>query len=872
MGVCNCSIFCCTLRYVHSTVRLWDKNKRNSYVQNLNENKLIQINNDIDTLIQQAEITNSDVNHIIDDIESLFQETCKDTFGTHAHKKQPRTEHSGNKPWFNRECKNARNIYHKIRRLYNKYKTNYFKNLLKTVSKDYKQTMHRNINKFKLDKIEKLKSLKRSNPREYWRIINNNKGPKCQAPLDDLFNYFKKINNPPPEHDETVPVQGEVQNYPYNEAINLPITTEEITEAVAALQNNKSPGSDQILNEHIKSTLSSLLPIYLKLFNIIFDNGIFPESWVLGNIIPIYKNKGKAQNPENYRPITLLSCVGKLFTRIISNRLTKYAEEYNLLNDCQAGFRKGYSTTDNLFIINSLIDIMKMKRQKLYCAFIDFKQAFDTVWRNGLWHKLETYCINGKCLKLIQNLYKNIKSRIKTPEGISAFFPCKIGVRQGENLSPFLFAIFLNDLEHYLKMHRVQSIKCEYNDDDILIFCKLLLLLYADDTVIFSESADELQNALNVFQEYCKTWKLTVNITKTKILIISKGRPNLNLHFHYNNSEIEIVAEYKYLGIYLSRSGNYRTAKRHIAEQAEKALFSLIRKIRALDLPFDIQIDMFNKTIKPILLYGSEIWGFGNCDIIERVQLKFYKYIFNLKRTTPSFMIYGELGITPIIVDIKARVASFWSKIIEPSDGPTKLSHLLYNIIYNLHKNSNFKSSFAENVKNIIESCGFSGFWITQSVPNPKWFSLAIAQKLKDQYMQEWATHLKTASSGTNYRLFKDTLFKSQYLSILSNFYCKKFIAFRTRNHRLPIETGRWNGIALDERKCSFCRLDIGDEFHFIMSCKLFDTARKRLIKKYYYDHPSTLKFRQLMNTENETDLKKLCRLIIIINEAFNNV
>ena len=296
------------------TVRLWDKNKRNSYVQNLNENKLKQINNDIDTLIQQAEITNSDVNHIIDDIESLFQETCKDTFGTHAHKKQPRTEHSDNKPWFNRECKNARNIYHKIRRLYNKYKTNYFKNLLKTVSKDYKQTMHRNINKFKLDKIEKLKSLKRSNPREYWKIINNNKGPKCQAPLDDLFNYFKKINNPPPEHDETVPVQGEVQNYPYNEAINLPITTEEITEAVAALQNNKSPGSDQILNEHIKSTLSSLLPIYLKLFNIIFDNGIFPESWVLGNIIPIYKNKGKAQNPENYRPITLLSCVGKLFT------------------------------------------------------------------------------------------------------------------------------------------------------------------------------------------------------------------------------------------------------------------------------------------------------------------------------------------------------------------------------------------------------------------------------------------------------------------------------------------------------------------------------------------------------------------------------
>ena len=106
-------------------------------------------------------------------------------------------------------------------------------------------------------------------------------------------------------------------------------------------------------------------------------------------------------------------------------------------------------------------------------------------------------------------------------------------------------------------------------------------------------------------------------------------------------------------------------------------------------------------------------------------------------------MIYGELGITPISVDIKARVASFWSKIIEPVDDTTKLSSLLYNTVYNLHKNCNFKSSFVENAKNIIESCGFSGFWIYQSVPNPKWFSLAIFQRLKDQYMQEWAIHLK---------------------------------------------------------------------------------------------------------------------------------
>ena len=203
----------------------------------------------------------------------------------------------------------------------------------------------------------------------------------------------------------------------------MPISEGEITEAVKSLKRNKSPGIDDVMNEHIINTLNFLLPVYVKLFNIIFNHSIIPENWLLGNILPIYKNKGDIYNPENYRPISLLSCLGKLFTTIINNRLSKYAETFNVLSDCQAGFRKGYSTTDNLFIINSLIEIFKSKREKLFLAFVDFKQAFDTVWRDGLWQKLNTYHINGKCYNLIKNLYNNIKSRITTPEGSSVFFP-----------------------------------------------------------------------------------------------------------------------------------------------------------------------------------------------------------------------------------------------------------------------------------------------------------------------------------------------------------------------------------------------------------------------------------------------------------------
>ena len=271
--------------------------------------------------------------------------------------------------------------------------------------------------------------MKRGQPRDFWKIINSvNSQPKTASTLSDLFDYFKNVNaNIPGDtsnnlHQKDSDPRESNSTQHMNMDINKPITENEILTAVKNLKNNKSPGVDNILNEHIKSTIQIMLPIYTKLFNIIFDTGIVPESWSLGNILPIYKNKGDNKLPENYRPITLLSCFGKLFTAILNVRLTNYFEENEIIDSCQAGFRKGFSTTDNLFILQSLIEIAKTNKNKLYCTFIDFKQAFDTVWRDGLWTKLSNTNVNGKCFKFIKNMYHNIKSRVTTAEGTSAFF------------------------------------------------------------------------------------------------------------------------------------------------------------------------------------------------------------------------------------------------------------------------------------------------------------------------------------------------------------------------------------------------------------------------------------------------------------------
>ena len=130
-----------------------------------------------------------------------------------------------------------------------------------------------------------------------------------------------------PRNDNPEDLLNETINVNVENEVNQPITEAEILKSVKSLKNNKASGEDNIVNEHIKSTIHLLLPIYCKLFNIILDTGIIPETWSVGVIKPIYKNKGDPKNAENYRPITLLSCFGKLFTSIINNRLNDFAEK-----------------------------------------------------------------------------------------------------------------------------------------------------------------------------------------------------------------------------------------------------------------------------------------------------------------------------------------------------------------------------------------------------------------------------------------------------------------------------------------------------------------------------------------------------------------
>ena len=605
-----------------------------------------------------------------------------------------------------------------------------------------------------------------------------------------------------------------------NDSLNAFISAEEILACIRKLNNGKACGLDKIINEHIKISSDTFLPIYVKLFNQINDTGIFPRQWSVGSIHPIYKNKGSRDDPANYRPITILSCLGKLFTAVLNTRLNDYLEESFLLNENQAGFRKHYSTLDHIFSLHTLIEILKANKQNLFCCFIDFSSAFDSIWRAGLWQKLLQHNVNEKIFNVITNMFKDIKSCVSSMGNDSAFFGSFSGVRQGENLSPILFALYLNDLERVLERNTECGILINYANDEMVVILKVFLLLYADDTVVLGNNEKDLQIALNEFYDYCQTWKLKINISKTKIVVFGSKQIN-DFQFKLGDENVEITDRYKYLGVYFSQSRSFLNARKHIAEQAKKAMFLLYFRINNLNLPIDLQLKLFDHTVLPILTYGCEIWSFENTEILERVHTEFLRRIIKSRKSTPLYSLYAELGRYPLDITMKTRTIGFWNKLILGKD--IKISRMLYDSLRIINK-SGFK--WFEYVKTILRSVGRNDIWMYQDNINTFSLNSAIKPILIDQFLQIWRSEMGKSNKGTNYNIIKDNISLENYFTSLPTNLYLNLVRFRTGNHKLPVETGRWNDTDHQERKCLLCTKDtIGDEFHYTLECPFFKTT-----------------------------------------------
>ncbi len=769
------------------------------------------------------------------DFNSIITRAARDNFHViQGGKKRAPNKHKGKKhDWYDKDLRVLRNSIRSWRR---KVAANPFSADIRTTYQSkcrlFKQQMKSKQRKFKDELVTKLGTLAQNDPKSFWKTLKHMQD-------DDQPNLSDSVQ---PEdwqsHFETLGATGggtadtgsddtnllnelsglEECRYENSQTtLDAPITIREIKNILKNLKCNKAHGDDLITNEMLKYGASVLLPAMAKLFNLVLESGVFPNEWNTSFQVPIYK-KGDPTDCNNYRGISITSCLGKTFNAILSRRINDYLEDQNKISNHQAAFRKNYSTIDHIYTLKSIVNKYVLKnKSKLYCCFVDFRKAFDSVWRDAIFTKLRRLGIGGKYYDLIKNMYSNTVSCVKLPTGLTRGFTTNVGIKQGDNLSPTLFNIFIDDVTDYLSE----------NDDIVLNGVNVSTLLYADDLLILTKSPTKMQLALNKLDLYCKRWKLTINSDKTKVMVFRQRKVLPDLAFTLAGKPLEIVDTFTYLGITFSHNGNFDRAIKDMQIKAMRAMFKITSTLKSTDiLNCSLYIKLFDSMIKPILLYGGQVWSqrllryflkedFGKLDQLpfEQLQNKLCKQALHVGKYSSNLAVRAELGRFPLLITVALHTIKYWVNILK---SPDKIVYAAYQEDVALDKAG--QANWATLVRAILARCGLSRAWDTQVVAHPETLFKQVQTALIEQYTNVFFGKLqsKTGNDGTSgnklrtYVTIKTDHAFEKYLKLNMSVRATQAIAkIRISSHDLEIERGRMTKprpTPANERWCKYSR------------------------------------------------------------------
>ncbi len=293
-----------------------------------------------------------------------------------------------------------------------------------------------------------------------------------------------------------------------------------------------------------------------------------------------------------------------------------------------------------------------------------------------------------------------------------------------------------------------------------------------------------------------------------------------------------------------------------------------MKKAKHLQLSTSCTLHLVDTIVKPILLYGSEIFCFDNTTSLEKFYLQTLKRILYVRKSTPSYMVYGETGRKPLSYDIRQRATCFWTKVTNGKQDT--LANKLKNILTNIHNKNNYTSPYITYIQRSLDDLGLTYLFNIDTNHSTKQNVSLIKQRSSDQYTQIWNDDVNKSSKSHFYKMIKSDPCFEEYLDIMPFKQRLTLTKYRLSNHNLPIEKGRWVKIEREQRLCPTCIIPtIGDEVHYLYECPKFNDERQKHMKKYFYKRPNVLKTNELFNSQNRQTLSKLSQLLYKINSYF---
>ena len=548
------------------------------------------------------------------------------------------------------------------------------------------------------------------------------------------------------------------------------------------------------------------------------------------NIKPIPK-KGKDQrDPLQNRCITIMCCVAKLYSWILNSRLQKFLETNKLLVEEQNGFRASRSCIDHIFVLCTILRNRKLSGQETFLTFIDFQKAFDSVDRNFLLYKMLQIGITGQMYWAISSLYNNPRSRIILNDFETNYFDCPVGVKQGDCLSPTLFSIFINDIAEEIKQSNI-GVKV---GEDLLVN----ILMYADDIVLLAENEHDLQDLLIIVENWCRRWRLDVNISKTKILHVRKPtKPQSKFVFIFNKRPVLYCKHYTYLGITINEHLDLKFTSKVQSDSASRALSVIVTKmIKNGGFPYNIYSLLYDTCVTSISDYGAEIFGFQEYDSNLNLHLRAIRAYIGVPKNATKAGVLSEVDWTLPIFRTQVRMVRYYHRLLKMP--PNRLCKQ----IYNWDKSLNIKN-WTNEVKNIFYKAGQIHIFESGNI-----FPIrTIIGKIK-------STHAKTQKNMLEmecinkpklrtFITFKNFESVPAFITKPLSFIQRKYLAkCRLGCLQIRLETGRFSRPILpeNERICQVCikgdplylyKNEIESEIHVLFQCNRYKELRYKWLK-----------------------------------------
>ena len=399
---------------------------------------------------------------------------------------------------------------------------------------------------------------------------------RWQRYFDNLFNG----------ENETMDTQLDDSFDDLNRCFVRRIQESEVKEALKRMKGGKAMGPDGIPIE-VWKCLGDIAIVWLtKLFNHIFRSNKMPDEW-RSTLVPIFKNKGDIQSCTNYRGIKLMSHTMKLWERVIEHRLRGMTH----ITMNQFGFMPGRSTMEAIFLIRQVMERYKEQKKDLHMVFIDLEKAYDKIPRNLMWWALDKHKVPTKYVTLIKDMYDKVVTSVRTTDGDTNVFPINIGLHQGSALSPYLFALVIDEVTRDIQ-------------GDIP-WC----MLFADDVVLVDESREGVNRKLELWRQTLESKGFRISRTKTEYMRCDFGTTiSEDGDVSLGGQVVPKKDTFRYLGSMLQRDGDIDEDVSHRIKAGWMKWRQASGVLCDKRVPQKLKGKFYRTTIRPAMLYGAECW------------------------------------------------------------------------------------------------------------------------------------------------------------------------------------------------------------------------------------------------------------------------